>query len=178
MRSAADYIGLIVHGGELNFLGQGFNVLGLTKSGQILSHALDDLPKNSPIRDDVQQVVHFATLARQNLDLAKPLLGSIAHPIAVDTQVISGSPPSLDAFAISVSATLTLMFVTVLLVAGSLASSVGFPPSNRVVHRPPPQPGHGTSSKSAGMSVISVRLDRRNLRHWPSAFGDEDAIGR
>jgi ABC-2 type transport system permease protein len=66
-------------------------------------------------------VVHFATLARNNLDLAKPLLGAISHPIEVDTQVISGSPPSLDAFAISVSATLTLMFVTVLLVAGSLA---------------------------------------------------------
>jgi ABC-2 type transport system permease protein len=121
VRSAASYIGLIVHGGDLSFLGQSFNVLGLTNSAQILSRVIQDLPQNSPLRDDVQQVVHFATLARNNLDLAKPLLASISHPIAVDTQVISGSPPSLDAFAISVSATLTLMFVTVLLVAGSLA---------------------------------------------------------
>jgi ABC-type multidrug transport system permease subunit len=66
-------------------------------------------------------VLRFASLARRNLDLAKPLLGSIAHPIVVHTSVVSGSPPSLDAFAIAVAATLTLMFVTVLLVAGSLA---------------------------------------------------------
>jgi ABC-type multidrug transport system permease subunit len=120
-RTAASYIGLIVHGGQLNFLTQTFDILGLARSADILSRVIDDLPKNSPLRADVQQVVHFATLARQNLDLAKPLLASIAHPIEVDTQVVSGSPPSLDAFAISVSATLTLMFVTVLLVAGSLA---------------------------------------------------------
>jgi ABC-2 type transport system permease protein len=34
---------------------------------------------------------------------------------------VAGDAPSLDAFAISVAATVTLMFVTVLLVAGSLA---------------------------------------------------------
>ena len=75
----------------------------------------------SPLQAALGRVLHFATLARQNLNLAKPLLTSIAHPIAVQTNVISGSPPSLDSFAIAVSATLTLMFVTVLLVAGSLA---------------------------------------------------------
>ena len=66
-------------------------------------------------------MINFARLARQNLNLATPLLSSIAHPINVDKEVVSGSPPSLDAFAISVAATVTLMFVTVLLVAGSLA---------------------------------------------------------
>ncbi len=35
--------------------------------------------------------------------------------------VVEGDSPSLDAFAIAVAATMTLMFVTVLLVAGSLA---------------------------------------------------------
>jgi ABC-2 type transport system permease protein len=39
----------------------------------------------------------------------------------VQKEVVSGSPPSLDAFAIAVAATVTLMFATVLLVAGSLA---------------------------------------------------------
>jgi ABC-type multidrug transport system permease subunit len=121
VRSAAGYIGLIVHGGELSFLGQSFDILGLAKSADILGRVEENLPAKSPLRADVQQVSHFATLARQNLDFARPLLSSISHPIKVDTQVISGSPPSLDAFAISVSATLTLMFVTVLLVAGSLA---------------------------------------------------------
>ena len=39
----------------------------------------------------------------------------------VEKEVVSGDAPSLDTFAISVAATITLMFVTVLLVAGSLA---------------------------------------------------------
>ena len=45
----------------------------------------------------------------------------MAEPIKVDKEVISGKTPPLDVFAIAVAATVTLMFVTVLLVAGSLA---------------------------------------------------------
>src|SRR5204862_673812 len=80
-----------------------------------------ELPKNSPFASALNRVITFARLARQNLNLATPLLSSIAHPIDVHKEVVSGSPPSLDSFAIAVAATVTLMFVTVLLVAGSLA---------------------------------------------------------
>jgi ABC-type transport system involved in cytochrome c biogenesis permease component len=121
VQAAAGYIGLIVRGGELNFLGQAFDVLGLSKAAQILGELAVRLPPGSSLQPAVSRVLRFATLARRNLNLAKPLLGSIAHPIVVHKSVVSGSPPSLDNFAISVAATLTLMFVTVLLVAGSLA---------------------------------------------------------
>ena len=121
VQAAAAYIGLIVRGGELNFLGQTFDVLGLAKAARVLAALAVRLPPHSPLQPAVARVLRFASLARRNLDLAKPLLGSIAHPIVVHTSVVSGSPPSLDAFAIAVAATLTLMFVTVLLVAGSLA---------------------------------------------------------
>jgi ABC-type transport system involved in cytochrome c biogenesis permease component len=121
VHAAADYIGLIVGGGELNFLGQTFDVLGLSNAGHLLAELATRLPPKSPLQPAVARVLRFAAVARRNLDLAKPLLGSIAHPIVVHTTVVSGSPPSLDTFAISVAATLTLMFVTVLLVAGSLA---------------------------------------------------------
>src|SRR5436190_5347446 len=121
VRTGASYIGLIVRGGELNFLGQSFDILGLAKAARILADLATRLPPHSPLQPAVGRVLRFATLARRNLDLAKPLLGSIAHPIVVHTSVVSGSPPSLDTFAIAVAATLTLMFVTVLLVAGSLA---------------------------------------------------------
>ena len=119
--AGASYINLIVHGGNLNFLGQSFNILGLSKAAQILGTVAAKLPPSNPLQAALGRVLHFAGLARQNLDLAKPLLSSVAHPIEVSTAVVSGSPPSLDSFAIAVSATLTLMFVTVLLVAGSLA---------------------------------------------------------
>jgi ABC-type transport system involved in cytochrome c biogenesis permease component len=121
VRAGAGYIGLIVRGGELNFLGQTFDVLGLSKAARILGELAARLPAHSPLRPAVTRVLRFAALARRNLNLARPLLGSIAHPIVVHESVVSGSPPNLDTFAISVAATLTLMFVTVLLVAGSLA---------------------------------------------------------
>src|SRR3954454_23777135 len=120
-RLAANYLTLLLQGGNLNLLGQTLNVLGLENTQHILEAIRPQLPKNSSFESALNRVITFARLARQNLDLANPLLSSIASPIAVDKEVVSGSPPSLDAFAIAVAATVTLMFATVLLVAGSLA---------------------------------------------------------
>ena len=120
-RLAADYLTLLLRGGQFNLLGQTLNVLGLKNSERILEQIQPELPEGSPFAGALERVITFSRLARQNLDLANPLLASIAHPIAVDKDVVSGSPPSLDAFAIAVAATVTLMFATVLLVAGSLA---------------------------------------------------------
>jgi ABC-type multidrug transport system permease subunit len=72
-------------------------------------------------RSQVAEVTEFARLARENLALANQLLSSIRQPIAVDKQVIAGSVPPLDTFAVAVAAAVTLLFVTVLLVSGSLA---------------------------------------------------------
>ena len=82
-RTAAGYLDLIVNGGQLSLLGQTFDVLGLTKAGVILGALEAKLGPHNPFSQPLQQVVHFAALARQNLDLAKPLLRSVAHPIAV-----------------------------------------------------------------------------------------------
>ena len=67
------------------------------------------------------QVAEFACQARDNLNVAGPLMARMAQPIEVDKVAVSGSSPPLEIFAIAVAATLTLAFVTVLLVAGSLA---------------------------------------------------------
>ncbi|MDX6638767.1 MAG: type transport system permease protein [Solirubrobacterales bacterium] len=119
--TAAGYLNLVVNGGHLNLLGQSFDILGLRKAGAILSALDTRLGPSNPFAQPLGDVIRFADLARQNLNLAQPILSSVAHPIEVRKQVVSGSPPSLDAFAIAVAATVTLMFVTVLLVAGSLA---------------------------------------------------------
>jgi ABC-2 type transport system permease protein len=118
---SANYLTLLTQGGTFNLLGQTLNILGLNNTERILERVRADLPKDSPVADSLDEVIRFARLAGQNLDQAKPLLASVAHPIAVDKEVVSGSPPNLDSFAIAVAATVTLMFVTVLLVAGSLA---------------------------------------------------------
>jgi ABC-type multidrug transport system permease subunit len=116
---AAGYLDLLVEGGDFSFLGQSVEILGLDRSARILDAVTGELPAGD--RAEVRRVIRFAELARENLDVALPLLGAVAQPIEVDKEIVSGDSPSLDAFAISVAATVTLMFVTVLLVAGSLA---------------------------------------------------------
>lgn len=119
---AAAYLDLLIDGGEfgLPLIGD-FEVLGLVKSGQILNAVSDGLPPASEARGALRQVIRFARLAQENLDFALPLLGAVAEPISVDKTVVNGDSSELDTFAIAVAATVTLMFVTVLLVAGSLA---------------------------------------------------------
>jgi ABC-2 type transport system permease protein len=120
-RISGSYLTLLTQGGSFDLFGQTLDILGLRNSERILKQVRAELPASSRLADDLDEVIQFADLASQNLDQAQPLLASIAHPIEVQKEVVSGSPPSLDAFAIAVAATVTLMFVTVLLVAGSLA---------------------------------------------------------
>jgi len=110
-----------VEGGEFDvpFLGQTLDVLGLKRTEQILQAVRADL--QGPQRQVVDQVIRFARLARDNLAFADELLGAVAEPISVEKEVVEGDVPPLDTFAISVAIAITLMFVTVLLVAGSLA---------------------------------------------------------
>jgi ABC-type multidrug transport system permease subunit len=119
-RISTSYLHLIQRGGTLSLLGQSIQVVGLANSERIL-RALRPAITSSPELAALDKVIRFAALANQNLNLASPLLSSVAEPIKVDKQVISGKTPPLDVFAIAVSATVTLMFVTVLVVAGSLA---------------------------------------------------------
>jgi ABC-2 type transport system permease protein len=119
-RVGSTYLDLIVDGGQIGLLGVGVDILGLTRAAESLEEIRSSVPPGQR-REKLDEVIRFADLARENLDLANPLLSAIAEPIKVDKQVISGETPPLDIFAIAVSATVTLMFVTVLLVAGSLA---------------------------------------------------------
>jgi len=113
------YLGLIVNGGRFQLLGETIPILGLRTSARILEAVTPALPPR--LRPSLEQVTEFASQARENLDVAKPLIDRLAQPIAVDKVVVGGKSPPLEIFAIAVAATLTLAFVVVLLVAGSLA---------------------------------------------------------
>jgi len=121
--SATTYLDVLIKGGDfqLPILGGTLQILGLNRSSELLGEVRDSLPPESPDAKSLDDVIRFADLAAENLDFALPLLGAVASPITVDKEVVAGDAPSLDAFAIAVAATVTLMFVTVLLVAGSLA---------------------------------------------------------
>jgi ABC-2 type transport system permease protein len=114
------YLNLLIEGGEFQVLGTSIEILGLKTTGAILE-ALRPVVAPGAQRESLDRVIRFSSLARENLGVAEPLVNRLAQPIEVEKQVIDGSSPPLDIFAISVAATLTLAFVTVLLVAGSLA---------------------------------------------------------
>jgi ABC-2 type transport system permease protein len=113
------YLDLVVDGGDFDVLGQPVEILGLRAVASILQSLRPAVPASR--RAELDRVIRFATLARDNLDVAAPLIDRLAQPIAVDKQSVSAPTPPLEVFAIAVAATLTLTFVTLLLVAGSLA---------------------------------------------------------
>jgi len=113
------YLDLIVNGGEFKALGGSIHILGLRTSARILEAVTPVLPEG--LRPSLKEVTSFASQARDNLNVAKPLLDRITQPIEVNKVVVGGESPPLEIFAIAVAATLTLAFVVVLLVAGSLA---------------------------------------------------------
>ncbi len=118
-KEGSRYLGLVINGGKLELIGQTFPILGLQASAKILG-ALE--PALEPqLRPALKQVREFADEARDNLDVAGPLIDRLAQPIEVKKVAVGGEAPPLETFAIAVAATFTLAFVTVLLVAGSLA---------------------------------------------------------
>jgi ABC-type multidrug transport system permease subunit len=114
------YLNLLIEGGEFQVLGTSIEILGLKTTGKILEALLPTVPPGAQ-RDSLERVIRFSALARENLGVAQPLIDRLAQPIEVEKEVVDGTSPPLDVFAIAVAASLTLAFVTVLLVAGSLA---------------------------------------------------------
>ncbi len=113
------YLDLVVNGGSFDVLGERIEILGLRASTSILRTLRSALP--AELRAELDRVLRFTALSRDNLDVAAPLIDRLAQPISVDKHSVSGRAPPLDVFAVAVAATLTLTFVTLLLVAGSLA---------------------------------------------------------
>ncbi len=112
---------LIRDGGQYSFLGRDFNVLGLKRSEQILRKAARDLPRGGNVGDQVQSVIGFARLARDNLSFSNDVLDVVGEPIRVRSTVINGGTTSLSSFAVALAVAVSMMFVTLLLAAGSLA---------------------------------------------------------
>ncbi len=111
---------LLVNGGTVEVVGRRIGILGLRTTSRLLRELRPSLPPG-PLQDSADRLIRFASLARDNLDVGATLLNRLAQPIIVDKEVVSEPTPPLDLFAIAVAATFTLTFVTVLLVAGSLA---------------------------------------------------------
>jgi ABC-2 type transport system permease protein len=119
--SAVGFLDLIGTGGTYSFLGREFDVLGLRRSERILTQARADLPRGSPAREQIDEVIGFARLARENLGFSDDVLASVGTPIRVEQTALDGGSTPLSSFAVSIALTVSLMFVTLLLAAGTLA---------------------------------------------------------
>jgi hypothetical protein len=118
---AIGYLHLIVQGGQFSFFGRDFDVLGLAKAVAVLEATKKEVPKNSVAAAQIAAVQDFAKVARDNLDLSDNVLKTVGEPIVVDQRILKGGKTPLDAFAVAVAVTVSLMFVTLLLAAGTLA---------------------------------------------------------
>jgi ABC-type multidrug transport system permease subunit len=118
-KEALDLLDLIGEGGSYSFLGQDFDVLGLARTKSILTDARSSLPPAK--QAEVDEVIDFADLARDNLSFSDDVLNVVGEPIKVDARSLSGGRTSLDDFAVAIAAAVSLMFITLLLAAGMLA---------------------------------------------------------
>jgi ABC-2 type transport system permease protein len=118
---ALSYLDLISKGGNISIFGKSFNVLGLEKAQAIVQAAQASLPTGSPLRANLGEVANFARLARDNLDLSNGVLAAVGTPIRADQKIVNGGTTPLDAFAVAIAVTVSLMFVTLLLASGILA---------------------------------------------------------
>ncbi|MBN1530653.1 MAG: ABC transporter permease [Thermoleophilaceae bacterium] len=112
---------LISTGGDYRFLGQDIGILGLRESEAILRNARAELPRSSPQRDEIDRVLGFAKLARDNLSFSDDVLAVVGEPIKVSAESLQGGRNSLSSFAVALSVAVSLMFITLLLAAGALA---------------------------------------------------------
>ncbi len=117
---AAQYIDLLLSGGQLPAFGNNLNILGLERAKAILDGVLARTTAPAD-RAGLAQVDNFASLAVANLGLSKDILASVGQPVRLHETSLAGRRTPLDTFAVAVAVSVSLMFVCVLLAAGALA---------------------------------------------------------
>jgi ABC-type multidrug transport system permease subunit len=120
-KEALQLLDLISKGGQYSFLGQDFDVLGLQRAETILTSARRELPAGSPERAELDRVIAFGKLARENLSFSDDVLAVVGEPIRVKATALDGGTTSLSSFAVALAVAVSLMFITLLLAAGTLA---------------------------------------------------------
>jgi ABC-2 type transport system permease protein len=121
LRVAINDLQQVLNGGSVQILGQTVRLLGLRNARTIVQGTLASLPRDSPLRPALSQVVSFANLAVAGLGFAKPVLGTIGTPLTVNETQLDGRTTPSDAYAAAIAVVVSLMFVAMLLAAGMLA---------------------------------------------------------
>ncbi|HEX4437485.1 MAG TPA: ABC transporter permease [Solirubrobacteraceae bacterium] len=119
-RAAAQAIEVLLHGGDLGVLGAPSNLVGLQQIPALLHRVIAHTPPGAD-RAALERVATFAGFAAQNLSVSKRVLATVGQPIKIHSTLLHGRRTPLDAFAVVVAVTVSLMFLAVLLAAGGVA---------------------------------------------------------
>ncbi|HYI79824.1 MAG TPA: ABC transporter permease [Thermoleophilaceae bacterium] len=114
------YLDRVIDGGTIAAPGTGgIEILGLRGAERIVERVRPSV--TSAQRAELDRVIRFSRLARENLGISEPLLRSLREPLRVEQVALDGGDTSLSSFAVALAVAVSLMFVTLLLAAGSLA---------------------------------------------------------
>ena len=119
-RVAAQVIGSLVRGGDLGVAGAPQNLPGLGEIPHILRGVIARQPHDAD-RAQLERLVELTEFAAQNLGVSREVLSTVSQPIQINTTNLQGGRTPLDAYAVVVAVSISLMFVCVLLAAGGIA---------------------------------------------------------
>jgi ABC-type transport system involved in cytochrome c biogenesis permease component len=119
-RVAAQVIGGLVRGGDLGVAGAPQNLPGLSEIPHILRGIIARHPHDAD-RAQLERLAEFTEFAAQNLGVSREVLSTVSQPIQVTNTYLHGGRTPLDAYAVVVAVSISLMFVCVLLAAGGIA---------------------------------------------------------
>jgi ABC-2 type transport system permease protein len=118
---AGTYVDIIRDGGTIEVLGAKFDLLGLRKAEKRLNTVAESKSLSPAMKKLLLPVQNFAEIGVANSSRIKDVLNTVENPVEVKETVLSGRRTPLDAFAVAVAVTVSLMFVCVLLASGLLA---------------------------------------------------------
>lgn len=111
---------LLLQGGRLGLFGNSKRLVGLNDLGPRLTR-LAAQQSSASARGELEALARSATFASTSLSLSKAVLGTVSEPIVLKRRLIDARRTPLDAFAVVVAVSTSLMFFAVLLAAGALA---------------------------------------------------------
>jgi ABC-type Na+ efflux pump permease subunit len=141
-KAAGVAIGALLTGGNLGSIGAPENLIGLSRIPSTLGGIIARQP-HGRVRAQLERIDAFAGFAAENLALARRVLSTISQPIRVKSTLLHGRRTPLNAFAVVVAVSVSLMFVCVLLAAGSVALEREEHTLARLIRRPPGAAGPG-----------------------------------
>ncbi|HEX5309477.1 MAG TPA: ABC transporter permease [Solirubrobacteraceae bacterium] len=133
---------LLLAGGSLGALGSSQDIVGLSHIAPTLEGVAGRTASLGD-RATLKRIAGFAAFAAQNLGVAKDVLSTVSQPITVKATLLHGRRTPLDAYAVVVAVSISLMFVCVLLAAGGVALEREEHTLARLMRRSPHGERHG-----------------------------------